>query len=183
MKDVREAFERARLDPGEIDRALTIVDSFLAANRECLVTTAYLGSLHGMKAGAAILPWIKLKYVKVASELLDNAYERRSDAAKLALDGDEVSGDLEILLLRGIAYANFPSFLGHRDAARSSLEEAIGHPGFPRVPATYWALAFAHLAALCRAAAEERAAHRFLQRAREADRVTTELVWKGQGFE
>ena len=183
MKDIREAFERARLDPGEIDRALAIADGFLSANREHLVATAYLGSLHGMKAGAAILPWIKLKYAKAASELLDNAYERRFGVAKSACDGDEVPGDLEILLLRGIAYANFPSFLGRGNAARGSLEEAIGHPDFSRVPTTYRALAYAHLAALCRGCSEERAAHRFLQRARETDRVTAELIWNAQGFE
>lgn len=183
MKDVREVFERARVDPGEIDRALAITDSFLAANREHPVTTAYLGSLHGMKAGAAILPWVKLKYAKAASELLDSAYERRSGVAKPAHDGNEVSGDLEILLLRGIAYANFPSFLGRGDAARSSLEEAVGHANFSRVPATYRALAYAHLAALCRSCSEERAAHRFLQHARETDYAATELVLKAQGFE
>jgi hypothetical protein len=181
MKDVREAFEQARVDPGEIDRALVIADSFLATHKDHLVATAYLGSLHGMKAGAAILPWVKLKYSKAASELLDSAYERRFDVAKPKWDA--VSGDLEILLLRGIAYANFPSFLGRRDAARSSLEEAVGHADFSRVPGTYRALAYAHLAALCRGSSEERAAHRFLQHARETDYATAELVWKAQGFE
>jgi hypothetical protein len=146
MKDVREAFERARTDPAGIDAALAVVEAFLVANGDHVVAEAYQGSLHGMKAGAATLPWVKLRHANVAAALLDAAYQRRFDAT--AQWDAAWPGTLEILMLRGVAYASFPSFLGRGEAARASLEEAVRHPAFADIPATYRALARVHLAAL-----------------------------------
>lgn len=155
MKALREAFERARLDPGEIDGAIAEAEAFLATNAGHPVATAYQGSLHAMKAGAAVLPWVKLRHANTASALLDDAHERRLDAGAA---GHDYPADLEILLLRGVAYASFPAFLGRGADARASLEEAVAHPSFPAIPAHYRALGHAHLAQLHRSAGEEDAA-------------------------
>lgn len=169
MNGIREAFERARLDAGEIDRALAATETFLAANAGHPVAMAYRGSLHGMKAGAVFLPWVKLRHVEMSSALLDEAYARRREAIPHEA---AYPADLEILLLRGIAYASFPPFLGRGGAARASLDEAVAHPAFAGVPARYRALALAHLSLLCGRDSEADAARCFRERAMEADGLT-----------
>lgn len=175
MNGIREVFERARLDAGEIDRALAATEAFLAANAGHTVATAYQGSLHGMKAGAAFLPWVKLRHVEIASALLDEAYARRREAAAAPSREAAYPADLEILLLRGIAYASFPPFLGRGAAARASLDEAVAHPAFAGLPARYRALALAHLSLLCGRDGED-AARRFRERAMEADGLTARQI-------
>lgn len=176
MNGIREAFERARLDADEIDRALAATEAYLTANAGHPVATAYRGSLHGMKAGAAFLPWVKLRHVEIASALLDEAHARRREAAAAAPHEAAYPADLKILLLRGIAYASFPPFLGRGAAARASLEEAVAHPAFAGIPARYRALAFAHLSLLCGRDSEADAARRFRERAMEADGFTTRQI-------
>lgn len=175
MRAVREAFERARTDAGEIDAAIAVVEAFLAANGDRPVAAAYKGSLHAMKAGASLLPWVKLKHADIASGLLDRAHERRFECAAPASADVDHPGLLEILLLRGIAYASFPPFLGCGGAARDSLEEAVGHPAFRSIPATYRALACAHLAVL--SADEADRAQGLLREARDTDGAVAEAVW------
>ena len=149
MKHVREAFEAARADDDAIGGAICVVESYLAAHPDDLVATAYLGSLHAMCAGASHLPWIKLKHATTASRLLDSAHERWFQDVNSQADDGAYPGDLEILLLRGVAYANFPAFLGKSEVARTCLEDARRHPAFAAIPASYRALAYAHLATLC----------------------------------
>lgn len=154
MKEVRAAFERALSSADAVADALGVTEAFLAAHPGHLVATAYEGSLHAMMAGAAQLPWVKLKHANIASVLLDAAHERRREAAAPEPDGAGFRGDLEILLLRGVAYANFPAFLGKAGEARASLREAMEHPAFAAVPAPYQALANSHLATLSHRVAE-----------------------------
>lgn len=149
MKELREAFERALAEPGAIDAAIEVAQAFLAAHERHPVAMAYMGSLAGLKAGAATLPWVKLGYANDAAALLDAAYERRHEIAGAATDG-EPEGELVILLLRGIAYANFPPFLGRAEAARECLEQATRHFALCGIPAVYRTLAFSHLAGLHR---------------------------------
>jgi hypothetical protein len=175
MKDVREAFERALADSRQINAAIAVVQSRLDADADDPVAGAYLGSLNAMKAGAAALPWVKLRHANIAADLLDRAHERRHEVAqKGGTDGHP--GELVVLLLRGIAYASFPPFLGRAAAARESLEEAVRHPAFAAVPAVYRALACSHLAIL-----HERSsacdARRMLDAARDADPVLAEAIW------
>lgn len=149
MKELREAFERALADPGAVDGAVTVTRAFLAAHEGHPVAMAYLGSLSGLKADAATLPWIKLRFANEAVAMLEAAYARRHEfngAASLGEPHDE----LVILLLRGIAYASFPGFLGQGDAARDCLEQAIRHTGFSEIPQAYRALTFSRLANLGR---------------------------------
>ncbi len=147
MDRLREAFEHALADNGAIDAAIAVAESCLGGGDD-IVASAYLGSLNAMKAGAATLPWIKLRHANIAAELLDRAYERRNEIGCAPAGGADVPGDLVILLLRGIAYASFPAFLGRGAAARDSLEEAVGNPSFADVPAAYRSLALSHLAEL-----------------------------------
>lgn len=171
MNGIREAFERARTDAGEIDRALAVVEAALAASPGDPVATAYAGSLHAMKAGAAGLPWVKLLHARTATSRLDGAYERR-------FDGPAEAG-LEILLLRGIAYASFPAFLGRAEAAADSLAEAVGHPSFAGIAAPYRALAYAHLARLWHDR-NEGLGRRYHEQALRADRATADQVWQSR---
>lgn len=175
MKAVREAFEAARLDPGRLDDALELAEAFLAARPGHLVAMAYQGSLHAMKAGAAPLPWDKMRHANHAMALLDEAFEGRL-AIPLA-DGVDRPPDLEILLLRGIAYANFPAFLGRARAARLCLEAARTHPGFAAVPVAYRALACAHLAVLCHRERDPDRASDLLDLALKAHAPSASLVW------
>ena len=145
MREVREAFERALADTGEIDAAIALAERFPPFGAGDPVAIAYLGSLNAMKAGHATLPWVKLRHANIASEMLDHAHERRFEPAG---QNEGHPAELVILLLRGIAYASFPSFLGRGAAARESLEEAAQHPGFAQIPASYQALVHTHLAAL-----------------------------------
>lgn len=147
MKELREAFEQALADPGAVDAAIAVARAFLAAHERHPVATAYLGSLTGLKAGAAALPWVKLGHANAAAALLDAAYERRHEIAGAAAGG-EPDGELVILLLRGIAYASFPRFLGRADAARACLLQATRHAAFPEIPPAHRTLALSHLAAL-----------------------------------
>lgn len=161
MKTVRDVFEAVRLGDGDLDDALAVVEAFLAANADHAVAMAYLGSLHAMKAGQAVLPWVKMKHVNAASALLDAAYRRRSDPLTDAAPTHPP--DLEILLLRGVAYANFPAFLGRAETARECLEAARSHAAFLTVPSCYRALACGHLAVLSPHGRQEDAAHGLLQ--------------------
>lgn len=148
MKDIREAFERALANTGQIDQVIAIVEACLRRYPGDPVAGAYLGSLNAMKAGAAALPWVKLKHANIASDLLDRAYDQRHEVAGAQAGPDEPQGELIILLLRGIAYASFPPFLGRGAAARDCLEHATRHAAFPDIPAAYRALALLHLARL-----------------------------------
>src|SRR5690606_26569092 len=58
---LRDAFEAARLGPARIDPALALAAARLERGPDDPVISAYLGALHAMKAGAATLPWIKLR--------------------------------------------------------------------------------------------------------------------------
>lgn len=176
MRRVREAFERARVSPDEIDRAIDTVMAFLDANEDDPVALAYCGSLHAMKAGASRFPWDKLRNANIATGLLDRAYARRHEAGAEAKTRDHPA-DLEILLLRGIAYASFPAFLGRENDARTSLEEAIGHRRFAAVPPVYRALVYAHMAVLCHRSRDERRSRTFLESALVEDRPAAQLVW------
>lgn len=177
MHAVREAFEMARLDAGAIDRAIGLAEDFLAANADYPVVVAYLGSLRAMKAGASLLPWVKLKHANVASALLESAYVRRFETGAPASQPDAYPGELEIALLRGVAYANFPEFLGKAEAARASLAEAMENPAFPMVPRHYRALAHVHLAVICHRVGEEAQARRHLEEAIEMDASTARPIW------
>ncbi len=158
MKRLSEAFERALADPGAVDTAMEAAQAFLTAHEGHPVATAYLGSLTGMKAGAASLPWVKLAHANAAAALLDAAHERRFEALPAA-DGDAYPAALAILLLRGVAFASFPAFLGRGAAALASLEEAARHPDFAGIPEAHRTLALAHLSRLRGgSAAPERAA-------------------------
>ena len=145
------------------------------ANADHAVAMAYLGGLHAMKAGEAALPWVKMQHVNAASALLDTAYRRRSDPPANA--GSPHPPDLEILLLRGVAYANLPAFLGRAEAARECLEAARGHAAFLTVPSCHRALAYAHLAVLSHRGRQEESAHRFLEQAVIADAATANRIW------
>src|SRR5690606_28107111 len=96
VRQVREAFEAARIDDDAIGDAICVVETYLAAHPDHLVATAYLGSLHAMCAGAAHLPWIKLKHAAIASRLLDGAHERWRGGAHRG-SGETYAGELEIL--------------------------------------------------------------------------------------
>lgn len=148
MQPVRDAFERALADSGEIDAAIATVEAWLDGDPGAVLASAYLGSLNAMKAGAALLPWVKLRHAAIAAELLDRAYERRFGIAPAAGGPHDPPADLVVLLLRGIAYASFPPFLGHGPAARESLEQAARHPAFPMVPEAHRTLALSHLSRL-----------------------------------
>lgn len=174
MNALRDAFEAARLDPARIDPALTLAAARLDRTPDDPVISAYLGALHAMKAGAATLPWIKLRHANTAIGLLNGAFERREAATGAAADWP---ADLEILLLRGIAYANFPSFLGQAATARRCLEAARDHPAFAAVPQRYRALACAHLAVLCHRDQQADAARGHLERALQADAPAAEPIW------
>lgn len=174
MGSVREAFETARLDAGRLDDAIAVVEAALEAAPACPLVMAYLGALEAMRAGAAVLPWIKMRHAETAATLLDQAYERRLDPGG---QGDDWPADLEILLLRGVAYASFPPFLGRSDQARHCLEAAWAHKHFASVSARYRALAHAHLAVLWRRAREEEAARVHLAHARQADVLTADPIW------
>lgn len=186
MKVIREAFERARTDAGEIDRAIAAAEAFLAAHADHPVAMAYQGALHGMKADAVCLPWLKLRHANISASLLDGAYERQNVADAPAAGGvepsgdseEDLAGDLEILLLRGVTYTNFPPFLGRGTAARYSLEKAVGHPAFSRVSPAVRALTYAHLAVLCRRAHDDEQAGNFLASARAADLGAADRVWE-----
>ena len=175
MKAVRDAFEAARLGDRDLDEALAVVETFLAANADHAVAMAYLGGLHAMKAGEAALPWIKMKHVNAASALLDTAHRRRSDPPSDAAQTHPP--DLEILLLRGVAYANFPAFLGRAETARECLETARDHAAFLTVPSHYRALAYAHLAVLSHRSRQEASAHQLLEQALIADAATAYRIW------
>lgn len=175
MKAVRDAFEAARLGDRDLDDALAVVEAFLAADADHVVAMAYLGALHAMKAGDAALPWIKMKHVNAASTLLDTAHERRFHPLADAASTHPI--DLEILLLRGVAYAHFPVFLGRTETARECLEAARGHAAFLTVPPCYRALAYAHLAVLSHRSRQEDAAHRLLEQAVIADAATANRIW------
>lgn len=146
MRSVREAFEAARLDADLIDGAVLIVEAALRQAPHDPAMLAYLGALQAMNAGRAVLPWDKMRHARMAMTLLDQAYERRLES------GEHEGGwppDLDILLLRGVAFANFPPFLGRTEPARLCLEAASAHTHFPLLPARYRALVHAHLAVLC----------------------------------
>lgn len=160
MKDVREAFERTLADSGRVDEAIAIAESHLARYPGDPVAGAYLGSLNAMKAGAATLPWVKLRHAGIASELLDRAYDLRHGITGVQARPEEPPGELVILLLRGIAYASFPPFLGRGDAARDCLRQARHHAAFAGIPAAYQALALSHLARLDPPAPDEEMARR-----------------------
>lgn len=177
MKHVREAFEAARASDDAIDQAISVVERYLAEHPDHLVATAYLGSLHAMYAGSSKLPWIKLKHATTASVLLDRAHERRLERTAPETGEEPYPGELEILLLRGVAYANFPAFLGKAEAARTCLEEAWKHPAFGMISAHHQALAFAHLAILCRRAGDGLLARRYLERGIAADEATARTIW------
>ncbi|MGE0340453.1 MAG: hypothetical protein AB7O79_11320 [Xanthobacteraceae bacterium] len=178
MHTVRERFEQARTNRAEIDSAIAVVEEFLASHPQNPVALGYLGSLQGMKADTAVLPWVKLRQVNLAVRLLNEAYQRRFEKEPSA---DEIyPAELEILLLRGIAFASFPAFLGRGDAARNDLGQAKRHPAFPGIPSRYRALTYAHLAALCARAEERGEALRFLTRARSADLATAEQIYNGE---
>lgn len=148
MNDIRQAFEHALVDGERIDEAIAVVARYLELNAGDPVARAYFGSLNAMKAGRAVLPWVKLKHANIAAELLDQAYQGRIEMAPTEGDPGDYPGELVILLLRGIAYASFPPFLGRAAAARDSLYQAVHHPAFPHVPAAHRALALSHLAKL-----------------------------------
>lgn len=169
-------FERARVSPDEIDRAIDTTSAFLRANGDDLVVMAYYGSLHAMKAGASRFPWDKLRNANIAMGLLDRAFAHRHEAGEIANMRD-YPADLEILLLRGIAYASFPAFLGRESDARASLEEAIGHRRFAVVPPVYRALVYAHMAVLCHRSRDECRSRTFLENALVEDRPAAQLVW------
>lgn len=169
MKRVREGFEAARTDSGAIDRAISVAESYLAAHPEHVVATAYLGSLYAMKAGASHLPWIKLKHATTAIVLLDDAHQRWLAAGDRECETANHPAGLEILLLRGVAYANFPAFLGKADQAKACLEDAENHPAFADIPASYRALAYTHLAVLCRRAGEEDLASAYAEKSIQSD--------------
>ncbi len=173
MNALRDAFEAARLDPARIDPALALAAARLERGPDDPVISAYLGALHAMRAGAATLPWIKMRHANTAISLLDEAFERREGAGAAA----DWPADLEILLLRGIAYANFPSFLGQAATARRCLEAARDHPAFAAVPQRYRALACAHLAVLCHRDQQADAARGHLERALQADAPAAEPIW------
>lgn len=179
MKHVRDAFEAARADDDAIGRAIRVAESYLAAHPDHLVATAYLGSLHAMCAGASHLPWIKLKHATTASRLLDGAHERWLQGANRETGDGTYPGELEILLLRGVAYANFPAFLGKSEVARTCLEGAERHPAFAAISAPHRALAYAHLAGLCHHAGEAILAGRYLEHGILADEATAKAIWKG----
>lgn len=145
MKEVREAFERALVDGERIDESIAVVSHYLELNAGNPVAAAYLGSLNAMKAGAATLPWVKLRHANIAADLLDRAYQGRIEMPPTDGSSGDYPGELVILLLRGIAYASFPSFLGRSAAARDSLYQAIHHPAFPNVPPAHRALALSQL--------------------------------------
>lgn len=177
MKQLREAFEAARTGRDTVARALAIAETRLAAHPGDLVARAYLGSLHAMQAGAAHLPWVKLKHATLASSLLDEAHRRWFEGAAPQCGDADYPGELEILLLRGVAYANFPAFLGKADAARTCLEQAERHPAFATIPASLQALAFAHLAVLHHRAGTENPARRYRERGMATDEATASPIW------
>ncbi|MGI6856242.1 hypothetical protein [Mesorhizobium sp. 1B3] len=156
------------------------MESYLAEHPDHLVATAYLGSLHAMYAGASHFPWIKLKHATTASAMLDGAHERWLEGANPESSEEMYPGELEILLLRGVAYANFPAFLGKTGIARNCLEKAEKHPAFAAIPAPYQALAFAHLAVMCNRAGEGSLAHSYLEHGMVADEETTSTIWRGR---
>lgn len=180
MKHVREAFDAARTDDNAIDRAISTVEGYLAEHPDHLVATAYLGSLHALYAGAAHFPWIKLKHATIASVMLDRAHERWLAGANPESSEEIYPGELEILLLRGVAYANFPAFLGKTEIARNCLEKAAKHPAFAAIPAPYKALAFAHLAVLCHRTGDGSLAHSYFEQGVVADEETTSTIWAGR---
>lgn len=174
---VRAAFEGALADPGRVDAAVAVAEAFLAAHAGDPVAMAYLGSLTGMRADAAVLPWVKLRHANAAAALLEAAHARRRDPAPAGAEGDAYPAALVVAMLRGVAYASFPVFLGRSEAARDSLEEAVRHPAFPAIPAPYRALACSHLAVLHARASAHRDAGRLLDAARDADAALAEAVW------
>ena len=177
MRSVRDAFEAARLDADLIDGAVLVVEAALRGAPDDPAMLAYLGALKAMKAGRAILPWDKMRHARMAMTLLDQAYERRLEA------GDHESDwpfDLDILLLRGVAYANFPPFLGQAESARLCLETALVHTHFALLPARHRALVHAHLAVLFRREREEVLARAHLASAHQADTLTADPIWAAQ---
>ena len=180
MKQVREAFEAARTGADTIDRAIAVVESYLSAYPDHPVATACLGSLHAMQAGASSLPWVKLKHATTASALLDMAHSRWFEGTAAQCCDADYPGELEILLLRGVAYANFPAFLGKADTARACLQQAERHPAFAMLTARHQALAFAHLAVLHHRTGQETTARQYLEHAMAADEATANPVWTGR---
>ena len=174
MGPVRDAFEAARLDADLIDGAVLLVEAALKERPDDPAVLAYLGALQAMRAGRAVLPWDKMQHARTAAALLDQAFGRRLEAADQESDWPL---ELDILLLRGVAYANFPPFLGRAGPARQCLEAALAHACFPLLPARHRALVHAHLAVLWRRDLDEVLARAHLASARQADTMTADPIW------
>lgn len=174
MKAVRDAFEAARNDDGRIEDAMAVVETFLADAPGHPVAMAYQGGLHALKAAASALPWVKLRHANAAAALLDRAW---SEAGRLAADSADRPPDLEIQLLRGIAYAHFPPFLGRAELARQCLDAARAHAAFAAVPTLYRGLAHAHLAVLCHRERQPETALGHLEHALQTDAGAADRIW------
>lgn len=170
---IRDAFERAETDPGAINDAMDTADALLADHPGDPVVMSYRGGLLGMKARDTSLPWRKIDYAEQSIAVLDEVFQRRSGTAFA-----DPASELTVLMVRGLTFANFPSFLGRSDAALQALTEATRHPDFAQVKQEDRAMVLAWMSVITVRKGNDTAAQQLLAQAEELDRRISQSVWK-----
>lgn len=170
---IRDAFALAETDPDTVNDALAAADAFLVDQPGDPVVMSYRGGLLGMKARDAILPWKKIDYAEQSIAVLDEVFQQRNGTAFA-----DPASKLTILMVRGIAFANFPSFLGRSDDALQALTEATRHPDFTQVKPEDRAVVFAWMSVITARKGNDAVAQQFLVQAEGLDRRIAQSVWK-----
>jgi tetratricopeptide (TPR) repeat protein len=104
----------------------------------------------------------KLGQFGPSGELTNNAIRDLDRAIELSPD------DLTVRLLRGLSYAQFPSFMNKAGTAQADLETSSRHPKFASLPDSSRAQVFYMLGRLYLSKSDEKAAARAWQQAVEA---------------
>lgn len=155
-----------------IQRALGTAEAMLKSNADDSVALAYKGSLLTMSGGEALMPWNKLKYVKIGLELLDDAVAQSADAPSHGLNAE-----LEILMVSGFTNSRLPAMFKREPLARQNISRLIMHPDFDELSGELKAQALSIAAAYASKDGNDDSAKELLTRAKAADVKVAQSVY------
>lgn len=130
-------FQLAREDGAQIGNAIAAFETLMRQAPQEPLYLAYLGSALALKAGAAWMPWTKMKYAEQGLDHLDHALAALSprDESR-SLRGTPVA--LETRLVAATTFLKVPDDLFHRRAQAGRLiAQVLAYPSLTALPAGF----------------------------------------------
>lgn len=169
-ESVRAAYQvaRERTETADVDRALELVDGFLAEHPGDGRAMTYRGSLAAMRARVSWMPWKKLSMLHEGISQMDEG------VAWVTKAGSDF--ELEVRLVRGTTSAGIPSAFGRGGVAISDFKAIVRHPRFAELSPEHRATAMAWLAAMNRRQGQHADAERLQHEAESIDPAAARKV-------